>query len=158
MSKFYIAYGSNLNFQQMTHRCPTAKFYGTGTLENYALQFKGAPLGAHATVTPREGSRVPVGIWKIGKEDEKRLDLYEGCPRYYTKETVSVTVGKMDIRGMAYIMNLREDFGIPTQSYLEAVRRGYRDCGFDQKYLAAALDESWQNVNMAPPGEEMKLC
>ena len=34
MSKrLYVAYGSNLNFEQMKHRCPTAKLYDTGIIE-----------------------------------------------------------------------------------------------------------------------------
>ena len=36
MSKrLYVAYGSNLNFKQMKHRCPTAKLYGIGTVSRY---------------------------------------------------------------------------------------------------------------------------
>ena len=39
MSKrLYVAYGSNLNIQQMTSRCPGAKLYGTGVIENFELQ------------------------------------------------------------------------------------------------------------------------
>ena len=37
--KLYIAYGSNLNLEQMKFRCPTAKLVGKGTIENYELQF-----------------------------------------------------------------------------------------------------------------------
>lgn len=36
MSKrLYVAYGSNLNIRQMKYRCPTAKLYGVGTIEDY---------------------------------------------------------------------------------------------------------------------------
>ena len=42
MAKLYVAYGSNLNKEQMRYRCPTAKFVGTGIIEGYELQFKGA--------------------------------------------------------------------------------------------------------------------
>ena len=38
--KLYIAYGSNLNLEQMKFRCPTAKLVGKGIVENYELQFK----------------------------------------------------------------------------------------------------------------------
>lgn len=78
MAKLYVAYGSNLNKEQMRYRCPTAKFVGTGIIEGYELQFKGALHGACATIAPKEGAAVPVGIWTIQKPDEKRLDLYEG--------------------------------------------------------------------------------
>ena len=35
MAKLYVAYGSNLNKEQMRYRCPTAKFVGTGIIEGY---------------------------------------------------------------------------------------------------------------------------
>ena len=37
--KLYIAYGSNLNLEQMAHRCPTAKVAGTAMLHNWRLAF-----------------------------------------------------------------------------------------------------------------------
>ena len=78
MAKLYVAYGSNLNKEQMKDRCPGAEFVGTGSIENYELQFKGSLHGAHATIAPKEGSSVPVGMWTIQKRDESRLDMYEG--------------------------------------------------------------------------------
>ena len=61
MSKrLYVAYGSNLNIRQMKYRCPGAKLYGRGVIEDYALQFKGQPHGAFATIAPKEGASVPV--------------------------------------------------------------------------------------------------
>ena len=66
MSKrLYVAYGSNLNIQQMTNRCPGAKLYGTGVIENFELQFKGQFHGAFATIAPKDGASVPVA--KIGR-------------------------------------------------------------------------------------------
>ena len=97
MAKLYVAYGSNLNKEQMRYRCPTAKFVGTGIIEGYELQFKGALHSACATIAPKEGAAVPVGIWTIQKPDEKRLDLYEGYHEhghsFYDKEQIAV---KMD--------------------------------------------------------------
>lgn len=94
MAKLYVAYGSNLNREQMRYRCPTAKFVGTGIIEGYELQFKGALHGACATIAPKEGAAVPVGIWTIQRADEKRLDLYEGYHEhghsFYDKEQIAV--------------------------------------------------------------------
>lgn len=71
MSKrLYVAYGSNLNIRQMKQRCPTAKLYGTGMLEDYELQFKGYPDSAFATIAPKEGASVPVAVWEIQPKDE----------------------------------------------------------------------------------------
>ena len=58
--KLYIAYGSNLNLAQMKYRCPTAKFIGTGILENYELQFKGSLHNAHATIAQKLEGDDPV--------------------------------------------------------------------------------------------------
>ena len=38
--KYYVAYGSNLNREQMAHRCPEAKLVGTGMLSNYEMVFR----------------------------------------------------------------------------------------------------------------------
>ena len=141
------AYGSNLNKEQMKDRCPGAEFVGTGSIENYELQFKGSLHGAHATIAPKEGSSVPVGMWTIKKRDESRLDMYEGynlkgyC--YYNKEQIPV---KMDdgssLTGMVYIMDPRMDFGNPSKSYYDIVRQGYEDCGLDTNVLDHAVNDS----------------
>ena len=39
--KLYVAYGSNLNKQQMRHRCPSAKPVYTGYLNNWELIYEG---------------------------------------------------------------------------------------------------------------------
>ena len=60
----YIAYGSNLNLPQMALRCPTAEVVGKSELKDYELLFRGGRRGAVATVEPKEGSSVPVLLWK----------------------------------------------------------------------------------------------
>ena len=39
--KKYIAYGSNLNLEQMARRCPTAKVIGAGEIRDHELLFRG---------------------------------------------------------------------------------------------------------------------
>ena len=74
MAKVYIAYGSNLNMNQMRDRCPTVQFVGIGEIRNYKLQFKGSLYGAHATVASRGGVFVPVGVWMIRKLAWQRME------------------------------------------------------------------------------------
>ena len=40
MSKkqLYIAYGSNINLEQMTYRCPHSKVVGTAEIKDYELE------------------------------------------------------------------------------------------------------------------------
>ena len=37
----YMAYGSNLNREQMAHRCPTARVLGSAELTDHRLLFRG---------------------------------------------------------------------------------------------------------------------
>ena len=67
--RLYVAYGSNLNLEQMKYRCPTAKLVGTGVIENCELQFKGFPTGAFATIGQKPGASVPVGVFDIQPMD-----------------------------------------------------------------------------------------
>lgn len=159
MSKLYIAYGSNLNLQQMQYRCPTAKLVGTGEIQDYELQFKGSARGAHATIAPSPGKSVPVAVWTLERRDERMLDCYEGYPSYYFKKTLPVQMQDEKIRGMVYIMDQKMDFGAPTRQYLETVRQGYRDCGLDSAVLEQAYKDS---LEMAQPRleaqEGMQMC
>ena len=109
MSKrLYVAYGSNLNFKQMKHRCPTAKLYDTGIIEGYELQFKGNPTCAFATIAPKENASVPAAVWEIQPRDEMALDRYEGYPSHYFKQNVPVQLGDEEVSAMVYIMNLKQ--------------------------------------------------
>ena len=86
----YVAYGSNLNVQQMSYRCPGATVAFTGYLINWKLLYRGSRTGSYATVKRQKGSRVPVAVWNIDSKNEKALDLYEGYPRFYKKRNVFV--------------------------------------------------------------------
>lgn len=143
MSKrLYVAYGSNLNIRQMKHRCPTAKLYGTGEIENYELQFKGQPNSAFATIAPKEGASVPVAVWEIQPRDEKSLDRYEGYPSHYFKQNVPVQLDGEEVNTMVYIMNPKMRFGLPTPYYYQTVHEGYNDCGLNTAVLDRAVKES----------------
>ena len=77
----YFAYGSNINLEQMEHRCPDAQLVGPVTLQNYELQFRGSGF---ATVAPKKGSVVHGLLWKLTPSCEQSLDRYEGYPRHYS--------------------------------------------------------------------------
>ena len=138
MKKIYFAYGSNLNLDQMAHRCPTAKVVGAGMLNGYKLIFNRV-----ASIELDASLSVPVGIWEIDEYCEASLDLYEGYPRLYRKEKVSVRFDGQEVEGMIYIMNSTGKKP-PSNSYYQTIRTGYRDIGLDEKYLAAAYIDSFK--------------
>ena len=140
--RLYIAYGSNLNKGQMKYRCPGARPVYKGLLTDYELFYAGSKTGNYATIRKCKGKKVPVGVWSITALDEYYLDMYEGFPTFYFKKTIKFWADGVQHEAMVYIM--REDAieGLPSERYVDVVRTGYRDFGFDEKYL----DESLQDL------------
>lgn len=138
MSKLYLAYGSNLNYEQMARRCPTARPVCPSVLKGYRLVFRGEHGAAVANVEPCKDERVPVFLWEIEPKDEAALDRYEGFPFLYRKETVKVKLGRASVPAMAYIMNEGRPLALPGAYYYATIRQGYKDCGLDDAVLKAA--------------------
>jgi len=149
--RYYIAYGSNLNIRQMRRRCPSARIIGTSEVSDYKLLFKGSKTGSYLTIEPKEGSSVPVAVWEVTEKDELALDQYEGCPNFYYKAEMTLSIkgirsGKIRERTVfVYIMHENRAIGTPSISYLRTCLEGYDDFGFDSKILMNAYLESKGN-------------
>lgn len=139
MSRLYVAYGSNLNKEQMARRCPTAKTYEIGFLNNWELIYRGSKTGAYATIRRKKGSKVPVAVWEIEDLDERNLDIYEGYPRFYSKRNVMVSLPTGFKKAMVYIMDSTRLPGIPSRLYIDTIAKGYKDFGLDCEYLKNSL-------------------
>ncbi|MFR1708820.1 MAG: gamma-glutamylcyclotransferase family protein [Clostridium sp.] len=148
-SKLYLAYGSNLNLEQMANRCPTAKAVGTSKINDYRLLFRGAHAGAVATIEPLKGQSVPVLVWEITPADEAALDRYEGWPFLYRKETVKVKLGGKTVKAMVYIMNDGRPIGQPSCYYYSTILEGYKSAGFDVDILRKATTDSNESEEAA---------
>ena len=136
--KIYVAYGSNMDLAQMAHRCPQAELLGKGTIKDWRLMYKGSQTGSYATIERKEGYTVPVLLWQISKADEGRLDIYEGFPGFYYKQTVEVETEHGLQKGMVYIMHEERKLGIPTARYYDVLEQAYKAFGFNQRILRDA--------------------
>ena len=58
MKKLYIAYGSNMDTEQMAYRCPNAKPLGACLLRDWRLMFKGSLTGAYATIDSKRQNKI----------------------------------------------------------------------------------------------------
>ena len=150
--RYYIAYGSNLSIEQMKVRTPDAVIAGTGTLKNWRLLFR-----QFATIKKCKGYSVPVLVWKISAQDEKRLDRYEGYPCFYVKKVLTLAVTSLDGRdvgeltAMVYIMTKKasEARGVnplPSNYYYGVLDAGYKTFGFDGKILNEAMREALKRL------------
>lgn len=120
--RYYIAYGSNLNLQQMRMRCPDARVIGTGEIKDYELLFKGSLTGSYLTIEKCKGGRVPVAVWETTEADEAALDRYEGFPTFYYKSEMELDIkdlrpGRVHRRN-CYIYIMHEDRQIRVPSYM----------------------------------------
>ena len=129
----YFAYGSNLNFFQMKRRCKDSIFLKKINLKNFRLTFRSKYRAAD--IEPKKNSIVPGALFEISKSDEKKLDVYEDYPILYRKFYFTYYKKKV----MTYTMVNKTSFKFPTERYLNIVKRGYKDCSLDTKYLKKSL-------------------
>ena len=133
-----------MNLNQMAFRCPDAQVVDTVRLEGYRLAFcmNGGGHGV-ATILPEPDSFVDGVLWRISEQDEQSLDHYEGFPRLYGKEPVTVVYPdglKREV--MAYTMNspYKDVPALPSKSYLEGILNGCRQNGIE---TASILEAVW---------------
>ena len=129
----YFAYGSNLNLFQMKRRCKDSVFIKKYELKGYRLNFRSKYRAAD--IEKSKNFLVPGALFEISKSDEKKLDVYEDYPILYKK--LYFTYYNKTV--MTYIMVNKTEFRYPTERYLNVVKRGYKDCKLDTKYLKVAL-------------------
>ncbi len=160
--RLYLAYGSNLNLEQMAKRCPTATVVDVTVMNNWRLCFNGV-----ATIERCKGYRVPVVVWNLRPADEASLDRYEGWPHLYRKESVRVNVHGKRARAMVYIMNGGNE-NPPNLSYYETIRQAitipvmmyhnpyYSTCLMTDEFMAKLYNEGF--IDMSGPGKGLSAC
>ena len=102
-------------------------------LKDFKLTFRSKYRAAD--IEPKKNSIVTGGLFEISKSDEKKLDLYEDFPILYKKHYFYYYGKKV----MTYTMASKSPFRFPTERYLNVVKRGYKDCKLNSKYLKKAL-------------------
>jgi len=117
----------------MKRRCKDSVFLKKINLKHFKLTFRSKYRAAD--IEPKKNSLVPGGLFEISKTDEKKLDMYEDYPILY-KKYFFYYYGK---KVMTYTMVQKSPFKYPTERYYNVVRRGYKDCKLDNKYLLNAL-------------------
>lgn len=144
-TKFYAAYGSNINIQQMAGRCPEATICNNGFINGYKLTFRS---GGFANIEKSENCRVPVVLWKITERCERNLDRYEGYPGFYKKTELPVELEAGTQTAMVYVMNdaAKGKFRLPAEYYYYGIKDGYEDNGLPLDYLEKALEECKDEV------------
>ena len=129
MDKYlYFAYGSNLNVEQMKHRCPEAVGISAAVLHGWKLAER-----RFADIVECAAACVNGALYEITANDLAALDSYEGYPDFYTRRIVTVSDADGRLRdAVVYVMTA--EYG----QYLDGEP-------FSEKYLAgcSAGGEYW---------------
>ncbi len=142
--KYYLAYGSNLNQDQMIQRCPGAKIISSIYLNGFRLVFRGV-----ADFEKGGNSKLALGLWQITEEHEKALDRYEGVKSgLYKKILWLIEFNNIQYKALIYKMN-SDSIGSPCESYRETISDGFDDFNLDKKYL----EESLKHAKINSKGE-----
>lgn len=129
MPELYAAYGSNLSHAQMQSRCPGAVVARGLLLPGWRLV-----LRKFALIEPDPASACPIGLWQVTEAHMASLDRYEG-PHTYERARLLLPDG--DEAWIYHELAFRP--GPPSTEYVDRLRQGYRDFGFDPAPLEAAL-------------------
>lgn len=139
--KKYIAYGSNLNDEFMKSMGHNGQCLALGFVENSRLRFRG---NGYLNLELNTGyNKVPVALWEIDEEVEKKLDEYEEYPTLYSKCDIKVNTDKGLVDAFAYIMNepYSEKPAMPEKWYVDVVEKGYELRSFDKEPFIEAVEE-----------------
>ena len=139
-TRLYVAYGSNMDREQMLSRCHNAVEVCSTYIEGWQLT-----MPFYASIEPQPGRRTPAIVWEIDKNDELALDRYEGHPDLYGKTDIIVAVNGSRISAMAYIMTdeykNRSDLKA-WDGYEEMIVRSYKAAGFQESEYAPRRAQS----------------
>lgn len=154
-TKYYFAYGSNMNLDQMAYRCPDAEVVGKAILKDYSLKFRGNRNGnGVASIVPDPGKEVQGLLWKITPKCEQSLDFYEGYPNLYEKKEIVVQTKTGEQAGVAvYIMNepYQSQPALPCDLYLNGILDGCRQNHLTQKDVCRAVEETKKELEEQKP-------
>jgi hypothetical protein len=121
----------------MKRRCKDSVYLKKINLKDFKLTFRSKYRAAD--IEPKKNSVVPGALFEISKSDEKKLDVYEDFPVLYKKHFFYYYRKKV----MTYTMVKKTVFKYPTERYLNIIKKGYKDCFLDYRYLYKALKNDY---------------
>lgn len=169
LKMLYFAYGSNLDYDRMRGRCPSADYICNTKLYGFKLVFMANNSGkivANILRTEDNTDYVEGVVYKIHYTEWFALDRAEGCPYVYDKHEVEVKMGKHNMDVWVYMMEefyseftyanysgavtlnkpklRKRAYGMPTDNYLKFLLKGYDAYKLSNKRLQKALNYSVQ--------------
>jgi gamma-glutamylcyclotransferase len=147
----YFAYGSNMNWEQMKLRCPSASFLCKAVLKDYKIALTRKSLKGYgvADIVPSHGNHVWGVVYKIDDIDLGFLDTAEG---YYPNrlqnayKRIEIIVfaeanKENPLTMFTYEVVEKEQNEIPTvQEYKNKILEGAKFWHLPEEYIKKFLD------------------
>ena len=138
LNNYYLAYGANTNFSDMSRRCPGAQYLGQVSVADHELVFC-----THADVRYQPGASTICALWRIEPNHLASLDKFEGYPSYYNRKLLPVIHQQHSLNAWIYHMTGSPSLASPTQDYWDICQQGYLDCDLPLNQLILALSHLW---------------
>jgi gamma-glutamylcyclotransferase (GGCT)/AIG2-like uncharacterized protein YtfP len=144
----YAAYGSNLDPDQMTSRCPHSPLRSTGWLNGWRITFGGDGWdGPLPTVVEDPDSQVYVALYDVTEADEAALDGWESADSgLYRKVRVRVSTLEGELTAWVYVLNDFEG-GVPSARTLGLLADAAEVAGAPADYVtelrSRSCDSGW---------------
>jgi gamma-glutamylcyclotransferase len=132
----YFAYGSNMNWEQMQQRCPSARFLGVGRLKDHRLAITRKSrrrLCGTADVITELGSEVWGIVYEIDEADILLLDHFEDG---YRRESMNVLLDGLERPTWIYIAEKESCPPPPSAHYKRLMLEGARHWRLPSAYIA----------------------
>ena len=136
--KFYLAYGSNMDFNQMDWRCPNSVYFDKVKLNGYRFVLDSAGV---ASIIKDKGYSVECVVWLCPEEDVEILDWYEGVEAgYYEKTYIDVEIDGAIVEMLVYFSNRNicyssYDSRDVRSGYMERIIGAAERLDFEENYI-----------------------
>jgi gamma-glutamylcyclotransferase len=157
-----FAYGSNMDWDQMRARCPSARFVGKAVLRDYKLAFTRLSTRRKCGVSDvirAPGDRAWGVVYEIDERDLGRLDKCEGYwpqkepeKNAYLRREAIVFVDDDDNRPLTvavYFANRQKDPPLPNKEYKDLILSGARHWHLPDGYI-----RDLEGIKTTAPTEE----
>lgn len=141
----YFAYGSNMNWDQMRDRCPSARYVGNAVLPDHALAFTRKSVNRGCGVSdavPAEGYELWGVVYEIDDGEVKSLDKSEGyrpgrdANSYFRREClVLLAAAEEPVTVFTYFGDPQPHPPLPDAEYKALILSGARSWHLPEQHI-----------------------
>ena len=137
--QYYFAYGSNMDQEQMSVRCPSAELVSIGKLLDYRLAFTIFSPKRNcgcADIISSVGDQTYGLVYKLSDHDMLALDTFEGSPIHYHRIPVSIVTDLGIVVVNTYEVVTKQENLLPSTHYLGLIQTAAKLHSFPLLYQA----------------------